>query len=307
MTARSRIDGMPDRATYTPSSGDDPDNPQIDALFVTLPAPAQPVLAENSAPACVAALGSELDTFKAECSVMSTTDSPGGPVMATLVRVFSKTLSMWSRCSGAGQRARDRAHAQCAATSQPPSLNNKGSTHAIFFENHRSRCDPRVRRDVCGFGAGRWVERFERRPRATMKLTTYHMTMTSPQGVVEAISSTRPHAREDERRRNDRCRQNDVHEASRVWTKYPGVDVMQTQTDPLKAFAAKAADYQVDDLGMKLVDGATLHAYRTTNLKKKYLAMMYIDGSGRIVRMETGTMVMVMSKFGEAVTIVAPM
>jgi hypothetical protein len=97
--------GCPIGPPYTPSSGDDPDNPQIDALFVTLPAPAQPVLAENSAPACVAALGSELDTFKAECSVMSTTDSPGGPVMATLVRVFSKDAEYVVEVFGSGDSA----------------------------------------------------------------------------------------------------------------------------------------------------------------------------------------------------------
>jgi hypothetical protein len=143
---------------------------------------------------------------------------------------------------------------------------------------------------------------------ATMKLTTYHMTMTSPQGVVEAdvINPGRMHVKMKDGEMIVVDKTMYMKQAG-VWTKYPGVDVMQTQTDPLKAFAAKAADYQVDDLGMKLVDGATLHAYRTTNLKKKYLAMMYIDGSGRIVRLETGTMVMVMSKFGEAVTIVAPM
>jgi hypothetical protein len=63
------------------------------------------VLAEDSAPACVSALGSELDTFKAECSVMTTTDSPGGPVMATLVRVFSKDAEYVVEVFGSGNSA----------------------------------------------------------------------------------------------------------------------------------------------------------------------------------------------------------
>jgi len=52
-----------------------------------------------------------------------------------------------------------------------------------------------------------------------------------------------------------------------AWTKYPGVDIMQTDSDPLKTLAAKMGDYTVDDLGMKVVDGASLHAYRTTRPK----------------------------------------
>jgi hypothetical protein len=72
---------------------------------VSLSAPGQPVVAANSEASCVAAMGSELDTFKAECSVMTTTDSPGGPVMSTLVRVFSNDAEYVVMVFGSGDSA----------------------------------------------------------------------------------------------------------------------------------------------------------------------------------------------------------
>jgi len=97
--------GCPIGPPYTPPPDDEPDNPKIDALFVSLSAPGQPVVAANSEASCVAAMGSELDTFKAECSVMTTTDSPGGPVMSTLVRVFSNDAEYVVMVFGSGDSA----------------------------------------------------------------------------------------------------------------------------------------------------------------------------------------------------------
>lgn len=143
----------------------------------------------------------------------------------------------------------------------------------------------------------------------TMKQTSYHITMVTPgQGTTtgDVINPGRMHMtmKDAEIIVIDKTM---YMKQGGSWTKVPGVDIMQTDSDPLKAFAAKIADYTVDDLGMKVIDGASLHAYRTTRPKEHYVSTIYIDSSGRIVRIESGTMSFTMSNFGESVSIVAPM
>jgi hypothetical protein len=143
----------------------------------------------------------------------------------------------------------------------------------------------------------------------TMKLPSYHMTMVTPvQGTVEAdvINPGRMHMTM-KGAEIIVVGQTMYMKQGGAWRKYPGVDVMQTQTDPFKKLAAEAGTYTVADVGMKVVGGVPMHAYRSTSLKNHNVATLYVDGGGRIVRMETGTTVMTMSKFGEAVSIVAPM
>lgn len=81
--------GCPIGPPYNPPPDDEPDNPKIDALFVTLPPTGEPVTA-SSDPECLAVMGPELATFKAQCTTLGMSDTAGGPTMSTTVRVFSK-------------------------------------------------------------------------------------------------------------------------------------------------------------------------------------------------------------------------
>ena len=91
------------------------------------------------------------------------------------------------------------------------------------------------------------------------------------------------------------------------WKKIAGAGDTLDQSDAIKQMQFHHADYASQDLGMRTVGGATYHAYLVTNTKKHTKEMVFIDGSGRIGRFEQGAMVMVFSKYGEAVSIVPPM
>ena len=90
------------------------------------------------------------------------------------------------------------------------------------------------------------------------------------------------------------------------WQKFPGANPMQTRADVLHNIQANKGKYTVDDLGMKLVGGVPLHAYRTTEPATKKTSTIYVDGEHRIVRIETEGDIMELSRFGENVSITAP-
>ncbi len=92
-----------------------------------------------------------------------------------------------------------------------------------------------------------------------------------------------------------------------AWSKIPGVDPMKLQRDPVKALADAKGKFAVVDLGPKVVGGAPLHAYQVTNLATKSVTSVYVDTAGRIARIETANGVTTMSRYGEAVSIEAPM
>jgi hypothetical protein len=58
---------------------------------------------------------------------------------------------------------------------------------------------------------------------------------------------------------------------------------------------------------MRSLGGTAYHTYLVTNLKKNTKETVYIDGSGRIGGFKFGDTTMTFSKYGEAVSIVAPM
>jgi hypothetical protein len=66
------------------------DKPPAVALFVTLPSDGRPVDTNESNPACLAAMGPELAYFKAECWIIGTRQRAGGPVLSSMIVVFSK-------------------------------------------------------------------------------------------------------------------------------------------------------------------------------------------------------------------------
>ncbi len=143
----------------------------------------------------------------------------------------------------------------------------------------------------------------------SLKQTSYHMTMVTPaSGTIEAdvVTPDRMHMHVKNMEmivigRTTYMKQNGT------WRKFPGVDLMKAQANPLQSLAASNGQFTVDDLGPKVIGGAALHAYRVTNNKTKKVASVFVDGSDRIARIETGADVVTMSRFGEAVTIVAPM
>jgi hypothetical protein len=92
-----------------------------------------------------------------------------------------------------------------------------------------------------------------------------------------------------------------------VWKKFDVNGLMPSPIDAMKAMAAGRADTAVDDLGMRAVGGSLMHAYKVTNANKNTTVTVFIDHAGRITREEIAASVFSMSRFGEAVSIVAPM
>lgn len=91
-----------------------------------------------------------------------------------------------------------------------------------------------------------------------------------------------------------------------TWQKFPGANPMQTRADVLHNLQVNKDKYTVTDLGMKLVGGVPLHAYQTTEPATKRTTLIYVDGEHRIVRIDTGGDIMELSRFGQAVSITAP-
>jgi outer membrane lipoprotein-sorting protein len=145
----------------------------------------------------------------------------------------------------------------------------------------------------------------------SLKQSSYHMTMVTPaSGTIEAdvVNPGRTHMLM--KKHNMELiviDQTTYMKQNGTWRKFPGVDFMKTQVNPLQNLAASKGKFTIDDLGPKMIGGAVLHAYRVTNVATKKVAMVFVDGSDRIARIETGADVIQMSKFGQPVTIVAPM
>jgi hypothetical protein len=91
------------------------------------------------------------------------------------------------------------------------------------------------------------------------------------------------------------------------WKKIAGAGDVFDQNDAVKQMQLHQADFVSADLGMRTAGGTSYHAYEVTNTKKNTKETVFIDGSGRIGRFEMGSMVMVFSRYGEAVSIVPPM
>ncbi len=94
---------------------------------------------------------------------------------------------------------------------------------------------------------------------------------------------------------------------SGAWQKLPGASAIGfSQMDVASMMAKDRAQLTVVDLGMQLKDGAMLHAYRVTDSARKITETVYLDGAGRIARLEAPRLVMRFSKYGEPVNIAAP-
>jgi hypothetical protein len=95
------------------------------------------------------------------------------------------------------------------------------------------------------------------------------------------------------------------------WQKFafPGMDQMTAGLTGAVATARSAPDDMVvTDLGMKSPEGTPLHAYAITNKAGKSPSTLFIDGSGRLVRVEgTDGMVVKFSKFNDVAPIEPPL
>lgn len=91
------------------------------------------------------------------------------------------------------------------------------------------------------------------------------------------------------------------------WRKMDAGGMGSTQMDVAQAIAKYRGDYTSTDLGTKIVDGAPMHAYLVNNAKTHRTEKIYVDGSGRMARVESGPLVIRFTKFNERVTITAPM
>lgn len=91
------------------------------------------------------------------------------------------------------------------------------------------------------------------------------------------------------------------------WKKISGAGDTLDQSDAVKQMQLHRADYSSQDLGMRTVGGTPYHAYLVTNVKKNTKETVFVDAAGRIGRFQFGDTTMTFSKYGEAVSIVAPM
>lgn len=90
-----------------------------------------------------------------------------------------------------------------------------------------------------------------------------------------------------------------------AWQKLAG-NMGPMQLDYTKTLASHPNDIIATDLGPRIVGGAALHAYRVTGTKTRRSDTIFLDGSGRIARIEAGATIVTISRFNVPMTIRAP-
>lgn len=96
-----------------------------------------------------------------------------------------------------------------------------------------------------------------------------------------------------------------MRQGSGSWQTLPGESGM-SDSDALQTLKLHRQDYRASDLGMQSVDGQSLHAYHVDDLKTGRPQTVYVDGGGRIVRVDASKVSIRFSHFGEPAHIVAP-
>ncbi|HEY1977369.1 MAG TPA: hypothetical protein VGG89_12520 [Candidatus Baltobacteraceae bacterium] len=137
------------------------------------------------------------------------------------------------------------------------------------------------------------------------QLKSYHMEMTvgGRQSSADFLSPNRIHTFAA----GNEVIQIDTTTYMRLngtWKKYPGGPSV---ADTMAFASSHNGGFTATDLGMRTVGGTSLHAYSVKTLKTGNITTVFLDGSGRIVRMDTGKVVMILSKFNAPLTINAPM
>jgi hypothetical protein len=90
------------------------------------------------------------------------------------------------------------------------------------------------------------------------------------------------------------------------WRQIPGQGTQVANIDVIGLLHKNYTDIVSTDLGMKAVDGAQMHAIRVNNPKTQAVWTVYIDGAGRIARIDSDKAVVRITKFGEPINISAP-
>ena len=138
------------------------------------------------------------------------------------------------------------------------------------------------------------------------KLPSYHMSMTTPEGPAETdvVNPGKMHT---------------VMKAGEMyvigptmymkiggkWTKFANSN---SGTDVLARYHKFASNYSSQDLGMRTIQAGTFHAYAVHDTAHPDVKnTIYLDGSGRIVRIDINDNVVIFSRFGVPVSIQPPM
>jgi hypothetical protein len=140
----------------------------------------------------------------------------------------------------------------------------------------------------------------------TFRQSSYHMHMTTQSGEVvdgDFVTPDRMHMKQGE---IIDIAGTAYFKLNGNWQKLPGANPIRARADVLHSLQSNKGKYTVDDLGMKPVGGVPLHLYRTTDTASKQATLIYVDGDHRILRIETGGDIMEISRFGENVSITAP-
>jgi hypothetical protein len=142
----------------------------------------------------------------------------------------------------------------------------------------------------------------------TSKQSSYHITITTPHGTMEGdiVNPDRMHmfSKDSE---TIMIGPTAYLKIGGAWRKMNFGSMGSMQADEAKAIAQHRGDYVATDLGTRIVDGAPMHAYRATDTKTHRVDTIYVDGSGRMARVESSGTVVRFTKFNEPVTIKAPM
>jgi hypothetical protein len=138
------------------------------------------------------------------------------------------------------------------------------------------------------------------------KLPSYHMSMTTSDGVAETDVS-------------NPGKMHTVMKSGEMviigptmymkmrgkWTKFASAS---GDSDVLARYHKFASNYSSQDLGMRTVAGGTFHAYAIHDTRHPTVKnTIYLDGLGRIARIDIDASVVTFSRFGEPVSIQPPM
>jgi len=142
----------------------------------------------------------------------------------------------------------------------------------------------------------------------TQKATSYHVSIAAATGTTEAdiVEPDRIHS-VSPKSELIAIGPTLYVKVGGAWRQIAGGGAQLAPMDVPRQIASHLPDITATDLGMKTVDGQTLHDFHTDDPKLKQTSTVYVDGSGRIVRVETGTTIVRLSNFNESVTITAPM
>ena len=142
----------------------------------------------------------------------------------------------------------------------------------------------------------------------TTKQSSYHISMTTAQGTTEGdvVNPDRMHM-VSKGAETIIIGSTAYVKIGGSWRKMDVGRMGSMQANVAQAIAKYRGDYTSTDLGTKIVDGAPMHAYRVNNAKTHRTETVYVDGSGRMARVESGPIVIRFTKFNEPVTITAPM